>query len=86
VKKVKALEAALAPLEIIAQDAVKKYIEENLQILIHDHLPAALATHFEAVAENMIDIIVTPPPDVSAPPIIVPVAVSNALIPPLTIA
>ena len=61
-KKAKAIEAALGPLEIIAQGAVKRFIEDNLHMILQDHLPAALASHFESVADNMIDIIVTPPP------------------------
>jgi S-adenosylmethionine synthetase len=67
-KKVKELEAALAPLEIIAQEAIKKFLEDNLHNLLQEHLPVALATHFEAVGENLIDIIVTPDEPVPTSP------------------
>lgn len=62
IRRVKAIEEALAPLEIIAQNAIKKYLEDNLGIILQDHLPAALATHLEAAASNIIDIVI---PDVS---------------------
>ena len=60
-KRAKAIETAAEPLEIIARDVLRKFIEDNLHMILKDHLPAALASHFESVADNMIDIIVTPP-------------------------
>lgn len=63
IKKAIEVEQALAPLEIIAQNAIKKYIEDNLHIILQDHLPSALATHFETVTNSIIESIdVVPAP------------------------
>ena len=55
IKAAQEVERTLAPLEIIAQNAVKKYVEDNLHIILQDHLPAALATHLETVANGVIE-------------------------------
>lgn len=54
-KTAQEIEAAVVPLEALAQDVVKKYIEDNLHTALQAHLPSALALHFETVADNALD-------------------------------
>ena len=72
-KRVKAVEDALVPLEIVAQNAAKKYIEDNIHIFMQNHLPTALAAHFESVAESVFEAVIVPPDNATAPDALVPV-------------